>query len=216
VDGRSATFPGLADKRCVDEPRHPEACTTQQINDVGLLGLKPGFDVKDLLEDIFRAPVTDSIRFEVDDRGDAHWTGRSISAEPYKAKTGTQTPAGEPDWYFFMPPKGNYYCGIYAERAGCQGITTPIPPRPESCGRGPGWGGGMFVDPSGKVDFLCAGGVIFFWGAKNAPGPEDRLVAGQTVSALGYSCTAGEQEMRCVHEVSGHGFRMAPDSNELF
>ncbi|WP_158842346.1 hypothetical protein [Saccharothrix deserti] len=213
VDDRSATYPGLAVKRCVDEPVHAEACTAQQIGDIGLLGLEPDFDIRDGLEDIFRAPVTGSVRLEVDERGDAHWAGRSSSAEPYKVKTAVE---GMPESYFFMPPEGDYYCGIFDEMAGCQGRTQPIPPRPESCGEGPSWGGGMFVDSSGKVDFLCAGGVMFYWGDKSEPGPEDRLAVGQTVSALGYTCTAGEQDMRCVHDASGHGFRMAPDSNDQF
>lgn len=198
ADDRSATYPGLAVKRCVDEPRHAEACTAQQINDIGLLDLEPDSDIGEGLEDIFRAPVADSIRLEVDEQGNARWAGLSTSAEPYKVKQAEQ---GMPDSYFFMPPEGDYYCGILAEMAGCQGTTHPIPPRPESCGEGPSWGGGMFVDPSGKVDFLCAG-VVFYWGAESEPGPEDRLAAGP-YSGCGRAVSR-------VRDCDGEGARVSP------
>ncbi|NUT95018.1 MAG: hypothetical protein HOY78_23645 [Saccharothrix sp.] len=209
----SATYPGLADKSCLDGPREPDSCTAQQIRDVGLLGLKPKFNGASGYDDIYRADVAGSVRLETDGNN-VSWVGGSIDAEPYRVDNGS--PFDKTVSYFFAPPQGGYSCGIQADKAGCHGSTRPVPPRPASCGTGPSWGGGMFVGQSGEADFLCTGGVIFWPGSNRGVEPGDRLTAGQRVSALGYTCTAGEQDMRCVHDATGHGFRMAPTSNEKF
>lgn len=212
VDKTSATFPGLSATRCFDAPGHKQACTARHLSDVALLGLKSGPTGVSTAANFYASP-TESVRLETEGKDGVYWSGRSISAEPYKLRYEVQ---GIADTYFFQPPYGDYYCGIYAERAGCEGKTKPIPPRPDSCSDQISWGGGMFVGPSGEVEFICAGGVTFYWGNKSRPGPEDRLAAGQRVAALGYTCTAGEREVKCVHDESGHGFRMTPDSHETF
>lgn len=215
VDDRSATFPGVAVKRCVDVPQSDEACTKEQIHDIGLLDVEAGVAIDIPPGPLYLAPATNSMRFTLDKSHAAQWMGRSKSAERYK---------NEPlypytlESYFFTTPDGEYHCAFTAVIAGCHGVTTPIPPRPASCGQSRSWGGGMFVDPAGKTGFLCSGGVIS-WpkdSLTDEPPQDDHLTPGQRVSAMGYTCTAGEHEMRCSHDATGHGFRMAPDSNEQF
>jgi hypothetical protein len=76
IDKNSATFPGLAIKRCIDGPKPDEACTKEQIHDIGLLGLKAGFDVNILIGSPYLAQTANSVRFTLDDSGSARWTGR--------------------------------------------------------------------------------------------------------------------------------------------
>jgi hypothetical protein len=119
-------------------------------------------------------------------------------------------------YYFFtsadISADRGYSCGVTDEEALCQGTTEPVPPPPDSCSRpgGPGWGHGMFVAATGKVDFVCAGGLVY--------GPDDRdvLQPGESFTALGFTCAAKETGVHCVHDASGHGFFIAPDTNERF
>ena len=39
---------------------------------------------------------------------------------------------------------------------------------------------------------------------------------GQSFTAAGFTCAAEETGIRCEHDESGHGFVIAPDSNERF
>jgi hypothetical protein len=73
----------------------------------------------------------------------------------------------------------------------------------------------MFVNSNKEVDFLCAGGVIFYPVGRE-PQDRDKLATGQTISALGFSCSAEESGIRCIHDSSGRGFRIAPTFNERF
>lgn len=118
-------------------------------------------------------------------------------------------------YYYFESSDGHYSCGIDGAEAVCQGGTEPIPPRPASCHEGPSWGGGMFIDANQKVDFVCAGGLIFY-PPNRAPEARDILPPGQAISALGFTCSAESSGIRCRHDTSGHGFYITPHTNERF
>jgi endonuclease/exonuclease/phosphatase family metal-dependent hydrolase len=134
-------------------------------------------------------------------------------------------------YYFFTSADGNYICGIDAEQAGCQGRTTPVPPRPDTCRAGPGideaqWGDWMVVrvpDGAKPGDFLCwpfsAAKTKEFplYGPSNrAPSERDHLRPGQSIAVLGFTCVAPETGIRCTHDASRHGFLIAPHTNERF
>lgn len=118
--------------------------------------------------------------------------------------------------YGFTSPSGRFFCGIAPPSggdpgmAGCQGETTPVPPRPPECSTEISWGGGMYVNTTGKVDFVCAGGLMF------SDGNSKVLPYGAVLSASGMTCTSAETGMRCVDDQTGHGFRIAAGSNERF
>ncbi|WP_086827944.1 endonuclease/exonuclease/phosphatase family protein [Allokutzneria sp. NRRL B-24872] len=155
-----------------------------------------------------------------------HW-GLVTTVEPGSERT---APAPAPDpgvsaerfrhelpgggtFYFFTAL--DYICAVVDEQAVCQGRTKPVPPAPASCRGGPGWGHGMFVAASGKVDFVCAGGLLYA-PVDRAPDDRDVLRAGQSFTALGFTCAAEAKGVRCKHNASAHGFFIAPDSNERF
>ena len=118
--------------------------------------------------------------------------------------------------YGFTSPSGRFYCGITPSStdspgmAGCQGETTPVPPRPPDCGTEISWGGGLYVDDTGEVDYVCAGGLMF------SDGNSKVLPYGAVLAVAGMTCTSAETGMRCVDDGTGHGFRIASASNERF
>lgn len=116
-------------------------------------------------------------------------------------------------FYFFTSPDGEYQCGIASDGALCQGETQPVPPKPATCREG--WGYGMGVDETGKVDFLCAGGLIYGPSGRN-PDDRDKLPSGRSITALGFTCSADDPGIRCVHDASKHGFAIAPTTNDTF
>jgi endonuclease/exonuclease/phosphatase family metal-dependent hydrolase len=134
----------------------------------------------------------------------------SVPADRYRQKasyTGV--------FYYFKSADDRYSCGLDAEKAICQGETSPVPPRPASCHEDIGWGYGMSVDATGKTDFVCAGGVIFY-PIDREPADRDILPPGRSFSALGFTCAADESDIRCTHEATRHGFAIAADTNERF
>jgi pimeloyl-ACP methyl ester carboxylesterase len=118
--------------------------------------------------------------------------------------------------YGFLSPSGRFDCGImpptagYPGMAGCQGETKPVPPRPPDCSTEISWGGGLYVDDAGEVDYVCAGGLMF------SNGNSKILPYGAVLAAEGMTCTSAETGMRCVNDKTGHGFRIASASNERF
>ncbi|GAA3791235.1 hypothetical protein [Amycolatopsis tucumanensis] len=210
VDEVSATFPGLATAACVDTTEASAPCTAEQIHDAGVLGLTAILDI-DETGNKYAVPVGGSIRFVLEPSGEARWTGQSTSAKDYAHKSDY---LDEPQ-YFFLSTDGAYLCGFNTEMAACQGETEPVPPRPESCpAEGPGWGYGMYVD-TGRADFLCSGGVMFY-PLNREPGDQDKLALGQTIAAAGFACTAEQDGVSCRHEETGHGFLVAAHRNQIF
>ncbi|MFC4604906.1 DUF6636 domain-containing protein [Rhodococcus kronopolitis] len=116
---------------------------------------------------------------------------------------------------YFSSADGRFQCGIVelASRveAGCQGTTTPVPPRPDDCMVG--WGNGIRITGEGRGAFMCAGGPIYLT-ATDAPGAP--LAAGQQVSSFGYTCASEAAGVTCRKDDTGHGFRIAAASNEVF
>ena len=118
--------------------------------------------------------------------------------------------------YSFTSPSGSFYCGIAPASYGdpgfavCQGETIPVPPRPAECRTGISWGGGMYVNDAGKVDYVCAGGLILSDGSSKV------LPYGAALAVAGMACTSAETGMRCVNDRTGHGFRISTASNERF
>lgn len=122
------------------------------------------------------------------------------------------------DHVSFTSPSGRFTCGIMstyggAERgAGCHGDTVN-PPRPVTCDSHIHWGDGMQVGRGGAVSFLCTGGLIYGdSGSASAPA----LPYGSTVTAYGFSCTSASDGVSCLEVASGHGFRIAAESNDEF
>ncbi|CRK59324.1 hypothetical protein [Alloactinosynnema sp. L-07] len=209
LESGALTFPGLTESRCVDGRGPDGTCTREQLHDIGLLGLTTDFDSTDFKER-YSAPVQGSIVFTVDKDGSVHWVGQSTTAKYRQQLSGS----GDEPYYFFTSADRSYVCGIDKKQALCQGATKPVPPRPESCEKvGPSWGAGMSVDTDGKVDFLCAGGVMFYPVGRE-PNDGDVLPPGKTITALGFTCAAEPDGFRCTRD--SHGFRIAPTSNETF
>ncbi|WP_415972998.1 DUF6636 domain-containing protein [Rhodococcus sp. 077-4] len=117
--------------------------------------------------------------------------------------------------YYFTSPDGLFQCGIVPlstrTEAGCQGTTTPVPPRPESCMIN--WGNGIRVTNDGPAAFMCSGGVVYTSGGESIDPP---LAVGATIAAGGFTCTSAVNGISCVDDATGHGFRIAPDSNEVY
>ncbi|MFI8569307.1 DUF6636 domain-containing protein [Rhodococcus sp. NPDC078407] len=117
--------------------------------------------------------------------------------------------------YYFSSPDGLFQCGIVplANRteAGCQGTTTPVPPRPDDCMIS--WGNGIRVTNEGPAAFMCAGGAVYTSGGETIDPP---LAVGASIAEAGFTCTSAENGISCVDDATGHGFRIAPDSNELY
>lgn len=114
---------------------------------------------------------------------------------------------------YFTSPDGEFQCGIIElpsrVEAGCQGATTPVPPRPESCMIN--WGSGIRVTGTGRGEFLCAGGLVYTSGGTDAA-----LPVGKSVSSFGYTCASEPDTVTCRNDDTGHGFRIAQTSNETF
>ncbi|GAA4431078.1 endonuclease/exonuclease/phosphatase family protein [Actinokineospora soli] len=122
------------------------------------------------------------------------------------------------EFVFFTSVTGDFTCGIAKEQAVCQGQTEPVPsPPPGVCDQqgGPSWGHGMYVDPAGKVDFVCAGGILY-WPSDGNPTELDVLDPGRSLSAFGFTCAGEGPGIRCAHDASGHGFGIAAKSNREF
>ncbi|RDI26560.1 endonuclease/exonuclease/phosphatase family protein [Lentzea flaviverrucosa] len=139
-------------------------------------------------------------------------TVSAVPADRYRHELYSGTP-----FYFFTSADSTYLCAIVSDQAVCQGRTNPVPPAPPTCARegGPSWGNGLFVDATGKVDFVCAGGIMYA-PTDRAPDERDVLRPGTSFTALGYTCGAERTGIRCRQDVSGHGFFIAPDTNERF
>lgn len=117
--------------------------------------------------------------------------------------------------YYFSSPDGLFQCGIVPlssrVEAGCQGTTTPVPPRPDDCMIN--WGNGIRVTNDGPAAFMCSGGVVYTSGGESIDPP---LAVGASISENGFTCTSAENGISCVDDATGHGFRIAPDSNEVY
>ncbi|NLU83228.1 DUF6636 domain-containing protein [Rhodococcus sp. HNM0569] len=117
--------------------------------------------------------------------------------------------------YFFTTPDGGFSCGIVKlpsrTEAGCQGATSPVPPRPEDCMVD--WGHGVRVENEGEGAFMCAGGAVYTSGGDD---PDPVLPAGSELSKLGYTCKTSATDVTCSNDETGHGFRVASDSNDTF
>ncbi|OLT35851.1 hypothetical protein BJF84_13270 [Rhodococcus sp. CUA-806] len=117
--------------------------------------------------------------------------------------------------HYFSSPDGRFQCGIVTlasrTEAGCQGVTTPVPPRPEECMIN--WGNGIRVTNNDAAQFMCAGGAVYTSGGDTIDPP---LGVGQQIQADGYTCKSTPDGIACANDSTGHGFRIAPDSNETF
>ncbi|MBT0566493.1 DUF6636 domain-containing protein [Williamsia sp. CHRR-6] len=122
------------------------------------------------------------------------------------------------DRYYFISPSGLFSCGILAPStpgasngAGCQGDTSPIPPKPSSCRLS--WGHGIRVNVGAAPEFLCVSDVQF----APADGTPARVLGyGQTLQAYDFSCTVLESGITCRQNSTGRGFTIARETNRLF
>lgn len=117
--------------------------------------------------------------------------------------------------YYFSSPDGQFQCGIVTlpsrTEAGCQGTTTPVPSRPEDCMIS--WGNGIRVTNEGPAAFMCSGGAVYTSGGEQIDPP---LEVGQQIVGDGYTCTSAVDGISCTNDDTGHGFRIAADSNETY
>ncbi|WP_407443441.1 hypothetical protein [Rhodococcus sp. (in: high G+C Gram-positive bacteria)] len=116
--------------------------------------------------------------------------------------------------YYFASPDGTFQCGIVRlpsrTEAGCEGVTDPVPPRPESCVVN--WGHGIRVQDTGPGEFVCSGGPVYL----SPEGASPALPPGSTLSELGYTCSTTAVDVTCTNDTTGHGFTVASSSNETF
>ncbi|WP_338886656.1 DUF6636 domain-containing protein [Rhodococcus sovatensis] len=135
--------------------------------------------------------------------------------EPEPIPTPQTTYAALDGAYYFSSPDGLFQCGIVTlasrTEAGCQGTTAPVPPRPEDCMIS--WGNGIRVTNAGEAEFMCSGGAVYTSGGESIDPP---LAVGQSIEADGYSCLSASNGISCTNDETGHGFRIAPDSNEIY
>lgn len=117
--------------------------------------------------------------------------------------------------YFFTSPDGGFQCGIIKlpdrTEAGCQGKTSPVPPRPADCMVD--WGRSIRVENSGQGAFMCAGGLVYTSGKEV---PDAVLPAGSKLSELGYTCSTTATAVTCVNDETTHGFTVSANSNKTF
>lgn len=117
--------------------------------------------------------------------------------------------------YYFSSPDGQFQCGIVVlssrTEAGCQGVTTPVPPRPEDCMIS--WGNGIRVTNDGPAGFMCSGGAVYTSGGETIDPP---LAVGSTLAEDGFTCVSAADGISCTNDATGHGFRIAADSNDTF
>lgn len=129
--------------------------------------------------------------------------------------TTTATEYARNEAVYFSSPTGGFECGIISlptrTEAGCQGVTTPIPAKPENCMVN--WGNGIRVTGNGPGEFLCSGGPVY---ASGVPAADSVLPVGDKVSSFGFTCKSQANGVTCTKDATGHGFRIAADSNETF
>lgn len=83
----------------------------------------------------------------------------------------------------------------------------PLPPKPADCSGA--WGGGASVSGAAKAELTCASDTV--------ADPGLRVLAyGQALSYGGVVCDSQETGVRCVNRATGHGFRVARASYDLF
>ena len=116
--------------------------------------------------------------------------------------------------YYFTSPDGRFTCGIVQlpsrTEAGCEGVTAPVPPRPDDCMVS--WGNGIRVEDTGRGAFMCSGGQVYTSGT----GTDPVLPPGTPLTELGYTCETTASSVTCTNDATGHGFTIAPDTNETF
>jgi hypothetical protein len=83
----------------------------------------------------------------------------------------------------------------------------PLPPKPADCTGN--WGGGVSVSAAEKAQLTCASDTVA------DPGLQV-LAYGRAVSYGGIVCDSRETGVRCVNRATGHGFRVARASYDLF
>jgi hypothetical protein len=115
----------------------------------------------------------------------------------------------------FTTPTGNIACqmtdtsptGDGEARCDVAERTWPVPPKPADCTGA--YGGGASVSGAGKGMLTCAGDTV--------ADPGLRVLAyGQAVAYGGIVCDSQETGVRCVNRATGHGFRVARASYDLF
>ncbi|QIS11768.1 DUF6636 domain-containing protein [Nocardia arthritidis] len=109
-------------------------------------------------------------------------------------------------WYF-TTPSGRYACGIVEKGAGCQGPTKPLPADMADCRAEPGE---PAIEVTDTAHFRCLTESTY-------TGPNRHILAyGATLTVNGYTCTSARNGVTCRNDRTGHGFRIARSTNELF
>lgn len=179
-----------------------------------------GGDEEAATEPVAAAPTTTTSVAAPTTTTVAPTTATTTTAEPTTATPEPEAPTSLIDVpyarnesYYFTSPDGQFHCGIIKlptrSEAGCEGVTDPVPPRPDDCVVN--WGNGIRVTNEGEGAFMCSGGPVYLPGDVTAA-----LPAGATLSKLGFSCTTTDTDVTCINDDTGHGFTVAAGSNETF
>ena len=102
--------------------------------------------------------------------------------------------------FVVVAPSGNIHCHLTKQSARCDIVKrdwTP-PAKPRSCELD--FGRGVFVEPRGRADHVCAGDTTMNDGG--------RLTYGATPARGTLRCRSARSGMRCSSLRSGHGFSL--------
>jgi eukaryotic-like serine/threonine-protein kinase len=109
----------------------------------------------------------------------------------------------------FASPSRNIACVMTADQVRCDVASTTwqLPPKPADCTGA--FGTGAAVSGTGSGQLTCAGDTV-------ADPALTALPYGQGVRFAGVVCVSSETGMRCTNAATGHGFRVARASYDLF
>jgi len=117
-----------------------------------------------------------------------------------------------PDGARFSTPSRNIACSMSdgptgETRCDVAQHTWQLPPKPPDCTLD--YGGGAVLTGTGRGELTCAGDTV-------ADPSLAVLPYGQAVVYGGVVCVSRESGVRCTNPATGHGFRVARASYELF
>ncbi len=117
----------------------------------------------------------------------------------------------------FDSPDGAIHCGILGFGDGRQffGCAVDDATYGEPAGTSAGCGGGFRADVGGSPEVLCDD--TMFAGQTPDRYPDvQTLRIGSSITSLGVTCFSGDDGIACRTDTTGAGFRVSPDSFEVF
>jgi len=117
----------------------------------------------------------------------------------------------------FDSPDGAIHCGILGFGDGRQyfGCAVDDASYNEPEGTGAGCGGGFRADVGGTPEVLCDD-TMFAGQAPDRYPDVQTLGIGSSITSLGVTCFSGDDGIACRTDATGTGFRVSPDSYDVF